>query len=98
MAGPAATAGESGRMARVLPATCRELLGTQHGVISRPQALAAGIGPETVKSMVRTGRWQQLHRGVYATYTGEPDVWPRCGPRCCGRARTRSSATAPRPN
>ena len=60
-------------MARALPVTCRELLGTQHGVMSRPQALAAGIGPETVKSMVRTGRWQQLHRGVYATYTGEPD-------------------------
>jgi predicted transcriptional regulator of viral defense system len=57
--------------------TGRELLSLQHGVISRVQALELGLGPRTVSSRLRSGRWQQLYRGVYATYTGEPgrEAW-----------------------
>ena len=58
-------------MTRVLPAACGDLLDLQDGVISRAQALEAGIGPIAVRSMVRAGRWQPLHRGVYATYPGQ---------------------------
>ena len=59
-------------MTRVLPATCRDLLDLQDGVISRSQALDAGVATMTVRSMLRTGCWQPLHRGVYATYPGTP--------------------------
>ena len=58
-------------MTRVLPAACGDLLDLQDGVISRAQALEAGMGPIAVRSMVRAGRWQPLHRGVYATYPGQ---------------------------
>jgi hypothetical protein len=64
-------------MSRGLSGECRELLSLQRGVISRAQALALGLGPRTVSSRLRSGRWQHLHRGVYATYTGEPgrEAW-----------------------
>jgi hypothetical protein len=55
-----------------VPDACRELLTLQGGVISRSQAQEAGLGPRTVSSRLRSGRWQRLYRGVYATYTGEP--------------------------
>ena len=60
-------------MPRELPEECRELLALQHGVLSRAQALDLGIGPATVSSRLRQGHWQRLHRGVYATFTGQPD-------------------------
>jgi hypothetical protein len=41
------------------------LLARQAGVISREQALRAGIGPATVDQMVRTRRWRPLHPRVY---------------------------------
>jgi hypothetical protein len=57
----------------------RDLLGTlgdlpelQRGVLSRRQALDIGMTGDLIKSMLRSGRWRQLHRGVYATFTGEP--------------------------
>jgi Transcriptional regulator, AbiEi antitoxin len=59
-------------MGRVLPAACRDLLELQDGVISRAQALPAGLGGATVRSMVRSGRWQLLHRGVYLAHSGPP--------------------------
>ncbi len=58
-------------MARDLPAACRDLLDLQDGVISRAQALEKGIAGTSVRQMLRTGCWQPLHRGVYATYPGQ---------------------------
>ncbi len=40
-------------------------------MIASWQADRAGISPVRMRSLVRTGRWQQLHFGVYATFTGE---------------------------
>ena len=45
----------------------------QHGVMSRIQALQSGMSPAAVSWRVRGGHWQRLHRGVYATFTGQPD-------------------------
>jgi hypothetical protein len=42
----------------------------QAGVVSRGQALAGGLSPTQVAHAVRTGRWQRLHPGVYATFSG----------------------------
>lgn len=47
-----------------------KLFASQHGVISRQQAVIAGLDPATIDGWLRSGRWQQLHRGVYATFTG----------------------------
>jgi len=59
-------------MPRLLPFTCQELLELQCGVISRGQAIALGLSDQAVSRRLRTGSWQQLHLGVYATFTGEP--------------------------
>ena len=52
----------------------RRLAGTatlQAGIVSRQQALAARMTHEQVRFRVRSGRWRQLYRGVYATFTGK---------------------------
>jgi very-short-patch-repair endonuclease len=59
-------------MSRELPAACHELLTVQCGVISRWQALGSGVPEATIGGRLRSGAWQQLHPGVYATYTGAP--------------------------
>ncbi|QFG69282.1 type IV toxin-antitoxin system AbiEi family antitoxin domain-containing protein [Ornithinimicrobium pratense] len=40
-------------------------------VISRRQALARGITPSMIRHRLRTGRWQKIFAGVYATHSGE---------------------------
>lgn len=40
--------------------------------MSRCQALKYGLSDQAVSGRLRTGSWQQLHSGVYATFTGEP--------------------------
>ena len=55
-----------------LPSTLRYLAGNQCGVISRSQALRAGLTTDMIKFRLRSGRWRLMHRGVYATFTGVP--------------------------
>jgi hypothetical protein len=55
-----------------LPPTLGYLAGNQSGVVSRSQALRAGLTVDTIKFRVRSGRWRQIHPGVYATFTGMP--------------------------
>jgi hypothetical protein len=55
-----------------LPYTFRKLAQQQNGVISRSQALKAELSVGMIKFRVSSGRWQQLHLGVYATFTGFP--------------------------
>jgi hypothetical protein len=50
----------------------RDLLQTQHGIISRQQALACGLTPAAVDWLVLSRRWQAMRRGVYSAFTGEP--------------------------
>ena len=44
----------------------------QAGVVSRQQALDAGFTEKAIEWRLRSGAWQRLHRGVYATFTGDP--------------------------
>jgi very-short-patch-repair endonuclease len=46
------------------------LLHAQCGIIDRSQALRAGLSDEQIEHRLRTGRWQRVHDGVYATFTG----------------------------
>jgi hypothetical protein len=49
----------------------RELLQRQRGVLSRQQALAAGLSDGLIRTRLRSDRWRQIQFGVYATFTGE---------------------------
>ena len=40
--------------------------------MARRQSTLAGIDPDTMRNRVRSGRWQRLQRGVYATFSGDP--------------------------
>jgi Transcriptional regulator, AbiEi antitoxin len=67
--------------------TVAELACWQDGAISRQQLLAAGLTPQMITTRLERGRWQQLHWGVYAVFTGpvprETTLWAvllRAGP------------------
>ncbi|MFN8111685.1 MAG: type IV toxin-antitoxin system AbiEi family antitoxin domain-containing protein [Solirubrobacterales bacterium] len=49
-----------------------ELAGRQHGVVSRPQLLAAGLTSSGIDGWLRHGHLHRLHRGVYAV--GHPRI------------------------
>jgi very-short-patch-repair endonuclease len=75
-------------MAATLPANCCELIKLQRGVLARWQAPAVELKSATINSLLRSGRWQTLRRGVYATFTGKPsrdaELWAavlRAGPQ-----------------
>jgi hypothetical protein len=53
-------------------AYARELLSHQRGVLTRAQALDAGLTAKAIRVRLGSGRWQRLHTGVYATFSGEP--------------------------
>jgi very-short-patch-repair endonuclease len=55
-----------------LPSLLRDLADLQRGVISRGQALSAGLSSGLIESRLTRGRWQRLHTGVYAVFTGHP--------------------------
>lgn len=59
-------------MTQLLPPQCLRLSKLQSGVIASWQSELAGIGPRRMEALVRSGRWQRLHYGVYASFTGEP--------------------------
>ncbi len=62
-------------MERELPPTLRYLVRRQSGVISRVQALQAGLSEDMVKFRISSDRWRRIHPGVYATFTGELSRW-----------------------
>lgn len=47
-----------------------ELFRRQSGVISRSQALSAGVTAAAVRARLRSGRWQAVFPGVYAGFSG----------------------------
>jgi hypothetical protein len=53
-----------------IPQNLREIARFQGGVITRKQALAAGLSTGAIVSKLKYARWRQLYRGVYATFTG----------------------------
>jgi len=67
----------SARMGNDIPAEIAELASWQAGVISRRQLLEAGLNPQLIIRRIERGRWQQLYRGVYATFSGSPprETW-----------------------
>jgi Transcriptional regulator, AbiEi antitoxin len=64
--------GHTVAMVSELPSTLRNLAGHQSGVVSRSQALRAGLSRDMIKFRVRSGWWRPVHPGVYLTFTGTP--------------------------
>jgi len=60
-------------MAKELPSPAQWVVSRQSSVLARSQALDLGLDKQTVRNRVRYGDWQRLQRGVYATFTGEPN-------------------------
>jgi hypothetical protein len=54
---------------RVLP-SLSGILEEQRGVLSHGQAIGAGVSRHIIAGRVESGRWQRLHRGVFATFSG----------------------------
>jgi len=52
------------------PVKLRATASLQAGVIARKQAVKAAMSARAVDWKVRTGEWQRVHAGVYATFTG----------------------------
>jgi Transcriptional regulator, AbiEi antitoxin len=46
--------------------TIAGIMATQHGLVTRRQAVAAGLTAEAVDRLARTGAWVTVRRGVYA--------------------------------
>jgi hypothetical protein len=85
----------------VTTAPLRRLAAEQHGVLTRPQLLNAGVGPKTVDHWIKTGRLIRLHQGVYALGHVPPSPHARtmAAVLACGRGavlshRSRPSCTA----
>ena len=47
-----------------------DLLHLQHGMLSRAQALAAGMTSDKIEAELAAGRWRRVMPGVYATFSG----------------------------
>ncbi len=59
-------------MTREVPAEACELANDQDGVLTRAQASQAGMTAKQIVAALSSGRWQRLHTGVYATFSGPP--------------------------
>lgn len=63
------------------------LFGTGHGLVTRRQAVDNGMTPRQVDSLVRSGAWVAVRRGVYALRQAWEDLDEYVGrPRLQGRA------------
>jgi Transcriptional regulator, AbiEi antitoxin len=66
-----AAEGTLSAVSKQLPPELRNAAERQSGVVTSTQAAAAGMTRNATRARVRTGRWQLLHRGVYATFSGQ---------------------------
>jgi predicted transcriptional regulator of viral defense system len=53
-----------------IPVSTASIAQSQSGAVSRQQLLDSGLKSQTIFRRLESGRWQQLHRGVYAAFTG----------------------------
>lgn len=59
-------------MPRNVPSWFSDAIEHQRGVLSRAQAAQAGLTRHVIAAHLQSGRWQRLHPGVYASFSGEP--------------------------
>lgn len=68
----------------------------QGGVLARGQVLASGFSDEWLTHRVSSRRWQRVHTGVYATFTGPLPMLARCWAALlfCGEGSALAGSTA----
>jgi hypothetical protein len=66
------TAGILTAMVKPVSADLAAITERQSGVLTTRQAVEAGLTVGQITARVRFGRWRRMHRGVYATFSGEP--------------------------
>jgi hypothetical protein len=54
-----------------MPAPLRQYTLLQAGVVSRKQAIGAGLSADKIAWLLSRGAWRHVLRGVYATFTGD---------------------------
>ncbi|HEU4975900.1 MAG TPA: type IV toxin-antitoxin system AbiEi family antitoxin domain-containing protein [Baekduia sp.] len=76
----------------------RRLAEAQHGVVTRQQLLALGLGAEAIKIRRRTGRLVPMYRGVYALghRALRPQAWWLAAVFACGPGAVLSHRSAAR--
>jgi very-short-patch-repair endonuclease len=57
--------------ARILAVVWQHLAATQAGILTRGQALRCGLTRAAIHARLSTGRWQRVHYGVLATFSGK---------------------------
>jgi hypothetical protein len=55
-----------------VPSHLRDVAELQAGVLAVAQLVEGGLARDAASAWVNQGRWQRLHRGVYATFSGPP--------------------------
>ena len=70
----------------------------QFGLLTRAQCLGLGMTPDAIRWFLRSGRWQRVHHGVYATHVGPLDWSARVSAALlyCGDGAVASHRTAAR--
>ena len=54
------------------PEILGQLAEAQRGVVTRQQALGAGLTRNAIQARVDSGRWHRIYPGVFAMFSGEP--------------------------
>jgi predicted transcriptional regulator of viral defense system len=74
----------------------QELAAAQAGIITRQQALAAGLSDAAIDAQVEAQRWQRVYPGVLATFSGSlsrtAQIWAALS--SCGSGAVISHQTA----
>ncbi len=65
------TSAPAARTSELADAQIQAIASAQAGMISRHQALGAGLTKGHVEWLLHAQRWQRVHTGVFATFTGE---------------------------
>jgi Transcriptional regulator, AbiEi antitoxin len=60
-------------MGEQLPEPLARLITRQRGVVTSRQLAEADMSTEALRWRVARGHWQRMQRGVYATFSGQPD-------------------------
>ena len=92
-------------MSAEVPPKLDSKVANQAGIITRKQAIGAGMSSRAIEWKITAGRWQQVYRGVYATFTGslprQATLWATRpavpGPALAGRAWSSRRCSDPRP-
>jgi hypothetical protein len=59
-----------GARGRILAVVWKQTATAQAGILTRAQALTAGLSRAAIHARLSTGRWQRVHPGVLATFGG----------------------------